>query len=59
MGHTSHLNVIFYIFPAVALYTHVFSQLIAQLVFFMLLQGSILQLKHVGALKTSCGVSWK
>jgi len=33
LGHTSRLNLIFYIFPAVALYTHVYSQLIAQLVF--------------------------
>jgi len=33
MGHTSRLNLIFYIFPALALYTHVYSQLLAQWVF--------------------------
>lgn len=33
MGCTSRLNLIFYIFPAVALHTHVYSQPIAELVF--------------------------
>jgi hypothetical protein len=33
MGHTSCLNLIFYIFPAITLHTHVYSQLMVQLVF--------------------------
>jgi hypothetical protein len=58
MVHTSHLNLLLYIFPAVALYTHFYSQQLHSW-FLMLLRGNSLHLKHVGALKTNCAFSWE
>jgi hypothetical protein len=58
MGHTPCLNLIFYIFPVVALYTHVYSKLIAQLVFNAPTWQQFAA-EQFGALKTSCTISWE